>query len=36
MLYGKWGIDDASGQQNYKQQWFINNDKDSDATYIFK
>lgn len=34
VLYGKWGMDGASGQQDFKQQWSINNDKDDDATYL--
>lgn len=36
VLYGKWGMDGASSQQNFKQQWFINktNNKDNDAIYL--
>lgn len=34
VLYGKWGMDGASGQQNFKLQWSINNDKDNDVTYL--
>lgn len=29
VLYGKWGMDGASTQQNFKQKWSINNDKDA-------
>lgn len=34
VLHSKWGMNGASGQQNFKQQWSIKNDKDSDATYL--
>lgn len=33
VIYGKWSMDGASGQQNFKQQWSIN-DKNNDATYL--
>jgi len=29
ILHGKWGMDGASGQQNFKQKWSTNNNSDS-------
>lgn len=37
VLYGKWGMDGASGQQNFKQQWSINdenNNNNNDTAYL--
>lgn len=28
ILYGKWGMDGSSDQQNFKQKWLTNNDSD--------
>ncbi|KYN22385.1 hypothetical protein ALC57_05219 [Trachymyrmex cornetzi] len=33
ILHGKWGMDGASNQQNFKQKWSKNNDSDTNVMF---